>query len=89
MGADTYAEYSAPQPGLRLHYNRFRASRVLKRRSTNQDLGAVTVSIGLAERLPGERMASLIGRADAALYASKRAGRNRTSAAATKISAAA
>jgi diguanylate cyclase len=65
------------------------ASRVLKRRSTNQDLGAVTVSTGLAERLPGERMASLIERADAALYASKRAGRNRTTAAAAKISAAA
>jgi diguanylate cyclase len=49
----------------------------------------VTVSTGLAERLPGERMASLIERADAALYASKRAGRNRTTAAAAKISAAA
>jgi diguanylate cyclase len=54
------------------------ASRILKRRSTNQDLGAVTVSAGLAERLPGEPQASFIERADAALYASKRAGRNRT-----------
>ena len=54
------------------------ASRVLKRRSTNQDLGAVTVSAGLAERLPGESLASLIERADAALYASKHAGRNRS-----------
>jgi diguanylate cyclase len=66
------------------------ASRVLKRRSTNQDLGAVTVSVGLAERLRGEPQASLIERADAALYASKRAGRNRTTtAAAGKVSAAA
>jgi diguanylate cyclase len=65
-------------------------SRVLKRRSTNQDLGAVTVSVGLAERLPGEPHASLIERADAALYASKHAGRNRTSTAGpARISAAA
>jgi diguanylate cyclase len=57
------------------------SSRVLKRRSTNEDLGAVTVSAGLAERKPGEAISSLIERADAALYSSKRAGRNRTSAA--------
>jgi diguanylate cyclase len=65
------------------------ASRVLKRRSTNQDLGAVTVSVGLAERLPGEPMASLIERADAALYASKHGGRNCTTIAANNLSAAA
>jgi diguanylate cyclase len=63
-------------------------SRVLKRRSTNQDLGMVTVSVGLAERLPGEPQGSLIERADAALYASKRSGRNRTTRA-EMISAAA
>ena len=57
------------------------SSRMLKRRSTNDDLGAVTVSAGLAERLPGESASSLMERADAALYASKRAGRNRVTAA--------
>jgi diguanylate cyclase len=57
------------------------ASRILKRRSTNEDLGAVTVSSGLAERQPGEPLTSLLERADAALYASKRGGRNRTTAA--------
>ncbi|MDE2485876.1 MAG: GGDEF domain-containing protein, partial [Alphaproteobacteria bacterium] len=57
------------------------ASRVLKRRSTNEDLGAVTLSAGLAERHGSEPPASLIERADAALYESKRGGRNRTSAA--------
>jgi diguanylate cyclase len=57
------------------------ASRVLKRRSTNEDLGAVTLSAGVAERRPDEPPTSLIERADAALYESKRGGRNRTSAA--------
>jgi diguanylate cyclase len=57
------------------------ATRVLKRRSTNEELGAVTLSGGLAERRSGEAATSLIERADAALYASKRAGRNRTSSA--------
>jgi diguanylate cyclase len=41
-----------------------------KRRSTNEELGAVTVSAGYAQRRPGEGTASLIERADAALYAS-------------------
>lgn len=53
------------------------ASRALKRRSTNEDLGAVTVSCGLAQRRPGESPSALMERADAALYTSKRAGRNR------------
>ena len=57
------------------------SSRSLKRRSTNEDLGAVTVSAGYAERLSGESASSLVERADAALYASKHAGRNRTTAA--------
>jgi diguanylate cyclase len=37
---------------------------------------SVTVSTGLAQFLPGESVSSLIGRTDAALYASKSAGRN-------------
>ena len=53
------------------------SSRMLKRRSTNDDLGAVTVSSGLAERRPGESATSLMERADRALYASKHSGRNR------------
>ena len=57
------------------------SSRSLKRRSTNEDLGAVSVSSGYAERLAGESISSLVERADAALYASKHAGRNRTTAA--------
>lgn len=56
-------------------------SRSLKRRSTNDDLGAVTISIGLAERRPGEAAACFLERADEALYASKRGGRNRVTSA--------
>jgi len=55
------------------------ASRRLKRRSTNEELGAVTISAGFAERLPGEAPVAFMERADAALYESKRTGRNRVS----------
>jgi diguanylate cyclase len=65
------------------------ASRRLKRRSTNEDLGAVTISGGFAERRPAESPAALMERADAALYESKRSGRNRvTSAERSKAAAA-
>ncbi len=52
------------------------ASRCLKRRSTNEELGNVTVSIGVAQYHRGESAIALVERADFALYASKRAGRN-------------
>lgn len=65
------------------------AGRSLRRRSTNDDLGAVTISAGFAERRPGETASALLGRADQALYASKRAGRNQVTNAATLDRAAA
>jgi diguanylate cyclase len=52
-------------------------SKKLFRRSTNDDLGRVTVSLGIARYRYGEPSEALIERADACLYASKRAGRNR------------
>lgn len=55
------------------------ASRVLKRRSTSEDLGVITISTGIAQYRPGDTPSALLERADGALYASKRAGRNRTS----------
>ncbi len=51
-------------------------TRALRRRSTNDELGAVTISAGLAQRRPGESGSSLLDRADEALYVSKRSGRN-------------
>ncbi|WP_297803949.1 diguanylate cyclase [uncultured Brevundimonas sp.] len=57
------------------------ASRALRRRSTNEDLGIVTISAGLATRGTNESPLQLMERADAALYVSKRNGRNRVTSA--------
>ncbi len=64
------------------------SSRTLKRRSTNEDLGAITVSAGLAEFKRGDDLHTLLERADEALYASKHAGRNRTTTATERTLAA-
>jgi diguanylate cyclase len=50
----------------------------LRRRSTNEDLGQVTISVGIARLQPGDTPQGLLERADACLYASKRNGRNQT-----------
>jgi diguanylate cyclase len=49
----------------------------LVRRSTNETIGAVTVSFGAALYAPGETVIQLISRADDCLYLSKHNGRNR------------
>ena len=63
--------------------------RVAVKATTNEELGSITVSIGLAELKSKEAGHDLVERADAALYASKRTGRNRlTNAGKTMVEAA-
>ena len=52
--------------------------RTLKRRANDEPIGRITVSVGLAIRERGEGAVSLLERADAALYTSKREGRDRS-----------
>jgi diguanylate cyclase len=49
----------------------------LVKRSTNEKLGRITASFGVATYRPDEHPATLIERADRCLYAAKRNGRNR------------
>lgn len=59
----------------------------LIRRSSNEELGRITISLGVAQRQPGETREGLIERADSALYASKRGGRNMVSVSSVKPAA--
>lgn len=52
-------------------------SKELKKKSTGEILGRVTISVGVSVLQPGDTTDSLIERADACLYAAKRSGRNR------------
>lgn len=52
----------------------------LKRKSDNQSLGEITVSIGLTEKQDEDSVESFISRADSALYKAKQLGRNRIEA---------
>jgi diguanylate cyclase len=52
-------------------------SKELIKRSTSENLGRITVSLGGACLRPGDSVQSLIERADACLYAAKHNGRNR------------
>lgn len=53
------------------------ASKRIQRKDTRESLGAITMSFGVAKYVPSEGVESFLQRADAALYESKRKGRNR------------
>jgi diguanylate cyclase len=57
------------------------ATKHIVRKITGQDFGIVTLSIGVAQYRLGERLADFIRRADEALYAAKRDGRDRVAVA--------
>ena len=59
------------------HIRRAVMAKELKKKSTGEILGRVTISVGVSMLKPGDDTDSLIERADACLYAAKRAGRNR------------
>ena len=54
-------------------------SKKLLRKSTNEDLGNITVSLGVAKYRSGESIESMIERSDINLYKAKQNGRNRVS----------
>jgi diguanylate cyclase len=59
------------------HIRRAVMTKQLMKRSTHEQLGRITISIGVATLRDGDTPQTLIERADACLYAAKHAGRNR------------
>src|SRR6202035_1488032 len=59
------------------HIRRAVMAKELKKKSTGEILGRVTISVGVSLLKPGDDTDALIERADACLYAAKRNGRNR------------
>ncbi|WP_192859524.1 GGDEF domain-containing protein [Bradyrhizobium sp. DOA9] len=57
--------------------SRIAAAQITKR-ATGERIGQVTVSVGVAEFLPGESFEALFERCDRAMYRAKQDGRNRT-----------
>ena len=52
-------------------------SRRLQKRRTGEDLGVITLSMGIAGHVEQDDPESMVERADECLYAAKRTGRNR------------
>jgi diguanylate cyclase len=88
-GQDTAARYGGeefaiilPNTTLRSaatvadHIRRAVMTKHLMKRSTRETLGRITISVGVAEMRADDTLQTLIGRADACLYAAKRDGRN-------------
>lgn len=81
-GGEEFAVLSLRTPlGAALERAEFIRTRLARHRAimrgTQERLRGVTVSIGVAELRPGDTPAEIIRRADVALYAAKRGGRDR------------
>jgi len=59
------------------HVRRAVMAKELKKRSTGEIIGRITISVGVASLLQGDTNETFIERADNCLYAAKRNGRNR------------
>ncbi|MGH6709123.1 MAG: GGDEF domain-containing protein [Bradyrhizobium sp.] len=59
------------------HVRRAVMAKEVKKRSTGEIIGRMTISVGVASLLQGDTRESLIERADQCLYSAKRGGRNR------------
>ena len=92
-GRDTAARYGGEEfavllTGADLHAGAIVAEQMraaldgrrLVNKGSGQHVQGVTVSVGVAQFRPGEASATLVERADAALYRAKRGGRNRVCA---------
>ena len=92
-GRDTAARYGGEEfavllTGADLHAGAIVAEQMraaldgrrLVNKGSGQQVQGVTVSVGIAQFRPGETSATLVERADAALYRAKRGGRNRVCA---------
>jgi len=88
-GRDTAARYGGEEFAVILPSTQLAAARTVAeqirtaveskrvvKRSSGETLGTITLSLGVAEFEAGEPLPELINRADACLYAAKRAGRN-------------
>lgn len=89
-GQDTLARYGGEEfsiilPGTSIDHAKMLADRIrraiesrrLKKRRTEEDLGLITISIGVAAFRPSDTADLLVERADACLYMAKASGRNR------------
>lgn len=88
-GRDTAARYGGEEFGVILRNTSledavglanqlrlFVERKKLVKKSTGDILGRISISVGVAEFVPGDTLVSFVGRADACLYAAKNAGRN-------------
>lgn len=78
LGGEEFAllYYNMALEDARLHSYRLRADIERQGCPSDEHWIMYTVSVGLVERQPGESLASLLKRADAALYSAKASGRN-------------